>query len=131
MAKVEGQRARLAGWGALAVIWLLAVVRIYTAPERHPPKRLDARERAAVGEVARVAEPGWRVNAMRRFPGDAWSSEDDFHASERQWAVSTAAQRQVPLSDVFLAVDEDLRRHEVTPPSKATASPIKPRAYYE
>ncbi len=129
--KHEQRWARPLAWGALAVIWAVALARIYTAPERHPQRRLAETERVALGEAARQAEPQWRVNTMRRFPQDLWSQEDDFHATERQWAVTAAAQRNVPVSDVFRAVDEDLRRHEVSPPRKANASPIKPRAYYE
>ncbi|MFP2913056.1 hypothetical protein ACLESD_50230, partial [Pyxidicoccus sp. 3LFB2] len=60
-----------------------------------------------------------------------WSQDDDFGASERSWAMSEARRRDVPVTEVFGAIDAELHAAPVLPPRKATASPCKPRPFYD
>jgi hypothetical protein len=121
----------LAGWLAFALCGATAVVRAATSRVPAPERRLSPAERAEVGRAAAAEEPGWRQRSRHSFPGDAWSQDDDFGASERSWAVGEAQRRGVPVSDVFDAIDAELHSAPVRPPRKATASPAKPRPFYD
>lgn len=126
------RRVSLAGWLAFALCGATAVVRAATSRAPPPERRLSPAERVEVGRVAAAEEPGWRARSHNSFPGDSWSQDDDFGASERSWAVSEARRRNVPVSDVFDAIDAELRASTpVQPPRKATASPCKPRPFYD
>ncbi|ADO75263.1 conserved uncharacterized protein [Stigmatella aurantiaca DW4/3-1] len=128
---LHSKRLRLAGWGACGVLFALAVARAGSASLPARPRHLSESERAAEGRLGAAEEPRWRKDAMHRFPGDRWSQDDDFHASERNWALGVSRRRDVPPEDVFRAIDEDLRAHPVEPPRKASASPSKPRPFYD
>lgn len=127
----KGQLPHRLGWGLGLACLLLALLRAVLAETPAPPKRLDVAGLAEVGRVAAMLEPEWRRSALASFPGDHWSQDDDFHNSERRWAEAEARRRQVPLSDVFAAIDARLRAHPPAPPGKATASPSKPRPFYD
>ncbi|MFP2933078.1 hypothetical protein ACLESO_49605, partial [Pyxidicoccus sp. 3LG] len=96
-----------------------------------PERRLSEAERIQVGRAAAAEEPGWRRASRKSFPGDHWSQDDDFGASERRWAVDEARRRGVPVTDVLGAIDAELHSGPVVPPRKATASPCKPRPFYD
>ncbi|MCY1033014.1 hypothetical protein OV207_16200 [Corallococcus sp. BB11-1] len=130
--RVRWRRASLAGWLAFALCGVTVGVRAATvapAPER---KHLSDVERAQAGRAAAAEEPRWRAQSLHNFPGDRWSQDDDFSASERQWATGEAERRKVPVEEVFRAVDDELRASgPLRPPRKATAAPCKPRAFYD
>jgi hypothetical protein len=109
----------------------VALTRAMTATFPEPPRRLGEAERAELGQAAAALEPFWREKSRRSFPGDRWSQDDDFGASERGWALTEAARRHVPISDVLRAVDEDLHAHPPEPPRRATAAQCKPRPFYD
>jgi hypothetical protein len=121
----------LLGWLISGLCVALALGRALTAQMPPPPRRLSEAERAELGRLCATQEPSWRRRTVARFPGDRWSQDDDFHSVERFWALGEAARRGVPVSDVFRAVDEDLRSHPVEPPRKSNASPCKPRPFYD
>lgn len=125
------RRASLAGWLVFALCGATAVVRAATSRLPPPERRLSPAERAEVGRAAAAEEPGWRLRSRHAFPGDHWSQDDDFGASERSWAVGEASRRGVPVTDVLDAIDAELRSAPVQPPRKATASPCKPRPFYD
>ena len=133
VARARWRRAALAGWLAFALCGATAVVRAATV--RTPPlptRRLSEDERATVGRAAAAEEPGWRQRNRQSFPGDHWSQDDDFGASERQWMLDEARRRGVPVTDVARAIDEELHAASpVLPPRKASASPCKPRPFYD
>jgi hypothetical protein len=83
-----------------------------------------------LGRLAAQKEPEWRLKSARGFPGDCWSADDDYGASEYNWAREQAAQRGVPVMDVLRAIDDDLHRYPVEPPRKAGACPCMPRPFY-
>ncbi|WP_426757301.1 hypothetical protein [Myxococcus sp. Y35] len=119
------------GWLAFALCGATAVVRAATAQVPPPTQRLSAAEREQVGHAAAAQEAEWRLKSRHSFPGDRWSQDDDFGASERRWAVDEARRRRVPVTDVMEAIDEELHSRPVLPPRKATASPCKPRPFYD
>ncbi|NMO16441.1 hypothetical protein HPC49_14755 [Pyxidicoccus fallax] len=126
------RRASLAGWGVLALCGATAVVRAATSEMPPPERRLSPEERVEVGRAAAAEEPGWRQRSRHSFPGDQWSQDDDFGASERKWAMDEARRRGVPVTDVFDAIDEELHAAgPIASPRKATASPCKPRPFYD
>lgn len=124
-------RARLAGWAVFAAVCAIAVTRVLTVSSEQPPKRLSETERVAVGRAAAAEEPTWRLDSLRSFPDQHWSQDDDFANTERRWVRDEAARRQVPQTDVFRAIDEDLKRHPPEQPRKATSAASKPRPAYD
>ncbi|MCE9669006.1 hypothetical protein LY474_14430 [Myxococcus stipitatus] len=120
-----------AGWLVFAGLGAVALARATTAHVPQPSRRLSDAERAELGQVAARSEPAWRERNRRSFPGDHWSQDDDFGAYERQWVLGEASRRGVPVTDVFGAIDAELHAAPVSPPRKATASPCKPRPFYD
>ncbi len=115
----------------IAVALLVAMGRVMF-PGESPPRALAEADRQALGRLAAQAEPGLRLEARRNFPGDAWSQDDDYAARERKWAMEQAARRGVQPSEVFRAVDQELRASApVAPPRQAGAAPCKPRPFYD
>ncbi|NVJ10330.1 hypothetical protein HUW63_34575 [Myxococcus sp. AM001] len=125
------RRTAQVGWLAFALCGATAVVRAATAELPPRERALSAAERKQVGRAAASQEPEWRRKSRQSFPGDRWSQDDDFGASERQWALDEARRRRVPVTDVLGAIDEELHGQPVLPPRKATASPCKPRPFYD
>ncbi|MCP3136379.1 hypothetical protein [Pyxidicoccus xibeiensis] len=126
------RRATLLGWLVFGLCGATAVVRAATSDVRPPQRRLSDAERAQVGLAAAAEEPARRRASRHSFPGDHWSQDDDFGASERRWAVDEAHRRGVPVTDVLGAIDAELHSSApVVPPRKATASPCKPRPFYD
>lgn len=129
--QVRWRRAALVGWLALALCGAVVVARASSSEVKPPSRRLSDEERVMLGRAAAEAEPIWRMRSRRSFPGDHWSQDDDFGASERGWAMTEARRRDVPAADVFNAIDTELRSAPVLPPRKATASACKPRPFYD
>jgi len=129
--RARWRRVALAGWLVFAGLGAVALARATTAHVPQPSRRLSDAERVELGQVAARAEPAWRERNRRAFPGDHWSQDDDFGAYERQWVLGEAARRGVPVTDVFGAIDAELHSAPVSPPRKATASPCKPRPFYD
>jgi hypothetical protein len=123
--------ARPAGWATFIACAALAVGRAVTASNPPPPRRLSDAEARAVGRAAAALEPGWRKTSVHNFPEDYWSQDDDFGASEHNWAVDEANRRGVPVGEIFRAIDADLHAHPPEPPAKSGASPCKPRPFYD
>ncbi|RKG91893.1 hypothetical protein [Corallococcus terminator] len=130
--RARWRRASIAGWLTLTLCGVTAGVRASTVAPAPPRKHLSDAERIQVGRDAAAQEPGWREQSLHNFPGDAWSQDDDFSASERSWVTGEAQRRDVPVEEVFRAIDEELRSSgPVRPPRKATTAPCKPRAFYD
>ncbi|GHG86781.1 hypothetical protein [Comamonas sp. JC664] len=125
------RRAAHLGWLVFALCGAAAVVRASTARLPPPPQRLSPTLREQVGHAAANQEAEWRRKARQSFPGDHWSQDDDFGAAERKWAVDEAHRRGVPVTEVLEAIDAELHSRPVQPPRKATASPCKPRPFYD
>ena len=100
------RRVTLVGWTLFGLCGATAVVRAATSELPSPERRLSEAERLQVGHAAAAEEPGWRRASRKSFPGDHWSQDDDFGASERRWAVDEARRRGVPVTDVLGAIDE-------------------------
>jgi hypothetical protein len=128
---IRSKWLRLLGWGVSGLCTALAIGRAMSAQVPPPTRHLSEAERAAVGRMCAAEEPRWRQNPMHRFPGDRWSQDDDFQASERGWTMEMARRAGVSPEEIFRAIDEDLHKHPVEPPRKATASPSKPRPFYD
>lgn len=123
--------SQLPAWCLLAVLNLIALVRASSATHTGPTRTLSDAEQRAVGRAAAAHEPHWRRESRFSFPGDAWSQDDDFQNRERSWVFSEANQRGVSPREIFRAIDVDLHAHPPSPPRKATASPCKPRPFYD
>ena len=101
------------------------------APEDAPPLPDAAREEAfryVLGE-----ERALRDKAMESFIADAWSQDDDFHASERTRVHDFAAQRGVSRDSVWRAVDDGIRERWPLPGGgevRPTVAPCRPRPIY-
>lgn len=119
------------GVALLALCSIVALGRALSAEHPPPPHRLTDAERVQVGRAAAREELKWRASSRKNFPGDAWSRDDDFSASERAWVVGEARRRRVPIADVLRAIDEDLRAFPPEPPRRATAAPSRPRPFYD
>lgn len=123
----------------------LAVAMAYAATVTHPlrtgpapgvlptaPDRLgipEQKRRAIFTDLA-VDEPRARRESAEKFPGDAWSIEDERAAHERDRARELAGTHKVSVSAVYLILDEGIRAHWLAPNKKAldaTVVPLKPR----
>ena len=125
------RRVRILGWtlfGAtgLAVLGLATSVR-----DDVTDHRLTDAERRAVGRAAAAEESQWRLKAIHSFPDDCWSEDDDVSSSEHTWGMDEAGRRNVPVTDIFRAIDEDLHAFPVLPPRKPGACPCKPQPFYD
>jgi hypothetical protein len=106
------------------------VIRSVYAQVPGPTHSLTPVERMLIGRQAAEKEPEWRLKSERGFPGDCWSADDDYGASEYNWAREQAGQRGVPVIEILRAIDDDLHRFPVAPPRKSGACPCMPRPFY-
>jgi hypothetical protein len=118
------------GWTVVAACAAVGLVRSLSASFPAPARSLTPAERHVLGRAAAQREPEWRIKSARGFPGDCWSADDDFHASEWSWARDEASRRGVYAADVLRAVDEDLHAFPPAAPRKSNACPCKPRPFY-
>ncbi len=131
-------RTILEGLGLVVALVYACIVtyplRAAPAPAILPtkPERLgipEPKRRAIFAELA-GDEPRARKESAEKFPGDAWSIEDERAAHERDRARDLASTRKVSVSDVYLILDEGIREHWLAPnqkPLDATVVPLKPR----
>jgi hypothetical protein len=116
-----------------AGVVLVAVVRAATAP---CPPLLDSAtldDKRLMFERITADEPAMRASAVKDFPTEAWSADDDFHAFEQQKAVIYAHQHRFPVGDVLSALDEGMRegwapKGGVT--LRVSVPPCRPRPIY-
>ncbi len=122
-------------WTGIAItVGCLGFVAVRAATVPAPPdgRPATAEERAAIALEFAQIEPAWRNATQHAFPGDHWSQDDDFHNKELALARRIAMSWQIRLSDVLMAIDEGLRREYPGDPSrKPSASPCKPRPFYD
>lgn len=111
----------------------VAIGRAATAPEPPSARSASAAERRAFAGQVAAAEADWQINAARKFPGDHWSQDDDFHNVEQRVVRQAARQLGVQPSDLLRAIDENL--HDQTAqgrsPRRASVVPCKPRPFYD
>jgi hypothetical protein len=120
--------------GAIAVVGAAAVIRAATASSPLPPSpRAPPSEevrRAIFREIA-AAEPGLRDAAAKKFPGDAWSQDDDFHNREQESMRRLAGAYDVAFGEVLKAVDDGLReRWPGAGGMRSSVPPCRPRLDY-
>lgn len=146
MSKQSGEHAvsgagRLAGmsWSTLArrlgsalvalVFPAVGAIRAATAPSPHKAAEGTPDQLAAIARSVAQREPGWERAAQRKFPGDRWSQDDDFHNQEQRAARRAASRYHIQLGSVLHAIDQQLRQ---APDSrKVHAVPCKPRPFYD
>jgi hypothetical protein len=76
-------------------------------------------------------EPSLRAEAAKKFPGDPWSQDDDFHNAELREARAFANRQGVQLGDVLRALDDGMHEHwPASPPPQAKVPPCRPRLTY-
>jgi hypothetical protein len=114
-------------------IVLFAVLRAATAPSppRLPSATLD--DKRTMFEKIAGDEPAMRATAVKEFPTEAWSADDDFHALEQQKAVLYAHQHRFPVGDVLSALDEGMREGWAPKggiPLRVSVPPCRPRPIY-
>ena len=96
------------------------------------PDRLGIPEEKRRAIFAQLAgdEPRARKESAEKFPGEAWSIEDERAAHERDLARELAKTNKISVSSVYLILDEGIRAHWLAPNKKAldaTVVPLKPR----
>jgi hypothetical protein len=125
---------RIDRWiGATVVVGVLLVasVRAATAEPPQAPARLDDAARQAAFRQFASREGRQRARAERKFPGDAWSQDDDFHAVEMQQARAIARRQRVSLGEVLRALDDGMRGDwPKSGEMKTTVPPCRPRPIY-
>jgi hypothetical protein len=122
----------LTDWIGLSVTVLAALwvgVRAATAQTPAAPQLLSPAERHELAASLARQEPYWQEFSERHFPGDRWSQDDDFFNLEHQAARSLAQSRGTSPGTVLLGIDELLRA--APRGRKVTASPCKPRPFYD
>ena len=129
---VKGRLAQVRNVGGCVVLVTCLLVvfgrsSVVSPPAPNRSATPAERERIALDLIE--PEQQWRAAAKRRFPGDHWSQDDDFHRVEQSRVRRIAGRRKVTLTDVLRAIDEGLR---VRPQGRrVTASPCKPRPFYD
>ena len=86
-----------------------AIARVVLCPG---PRALESpATTAARATFLKVAseEGALRATTARKFPGDPWSADDDFHHAEQSSARAVADTQRVDLAQVLAAIDEGLR----------------------
>ena len=137
LTKLESKKVRRNWVTAVAVLvtavcWTWAFATAWTAAGSSPQRTLSPSERQEIGRVVSKREAVWENSVQRRFPGDSWSQDDDFHASELRWARGAAAFGRVSVGEVLRAIDEDLRARGAKQPLRRNgAAPCKPRPFYD
>ena len=91
----------------------------------------DVRERVA--SRLREAEPGFRRSALETFPGDPWSQDDAFAASESGLVEQLANENQLRIGAVLDAVDADVKRRprDDLGNERGRVAPCMPRPFYD
>jgi hypothetical protein len=118
--------------GALA----LAAVRVWRAPIRAEATMEAAMSPAQARQTyldVTEREPAERRDAALRFPGSAWSEQDDFHARERSLVRSVAMSRGLGVSSIVAALDQGMRENWPTRSGVMVSQrviPCRPRLTY-
>jgi hypothetical protein len=123
---------KLTDWSGVAVTALAALwvgIRAATAPAPPAPRLLSPAERHELAASLAQQESYWQEYSERHFPGDRWSQDDDFFNLEHQAVRSLAQSRGTSPAAVLLGIDELLRA--APKGRKVTASPCKPRPFYD
>ena len=117
--------------GAVVLLVCVSVVVGRVARATPPPAKRSATpaERELIALELISPERRWRAASKRRFAGDHWSQDDDFHRAEQYRARGSSDRLNVSLTDVLRAIDEGLRAHPAG--RRVTASPCKPRPFYD
>jgi hypothetical protein len=144
-AQTRKRSVRLAArWGPrllllAPLVWLEVVIIRTTSPASLPPIPYGATAaRFGVPEAERRAiwleltkhEPQWRQEAARKFPGDAWSQQDDYSSYVVHHVLELASAHRLHYSVVYMILDEGIRRHWPGPDGKplvAVPVPLRPR----
>jgi hypothetical protein len=117
----------------IAIAVTVACVRVARAEvRREAPTMSDAQARQIYLDVT-GSEPSERRDAALRFPGSAWSQQDEFHARERSLVRSTAMSRGVSVSSVVNALDRGMREGWPTRAGVVVSQrviPCRPRLTY-
>ena len=119
----------IAGLVVLVGCSAVAVGRASLVSPPAPSRSATPAERQRIAQDLLEAERQWRAAAKRRFPGDLWSQDDDFHRVEQYRARRIAGRLKISLTDVLRAIDEGLRARPQG--RRVTASPCKPRPFYD
>ena len=120
-----------AGASVIVAVLLLAIVRSATAQSPHREAGLDDDAKRAVFRQVASREPSQRAASARKFPGDAWSQDDDFHGSVMHAARATARSRGVSLGEVLRVLDDGMREGwDGALWMRTTVPPCRPRPVY-
>lgn len=107
----------------------LAIVRVYSVAPMLPLDAGDAQTRERVAREVREAEPGFRRDGLKRFPGDPWSQGDHFSAQERDLVERLSREQKLRPGAIFDAVDEDIKRSGAL--ARGRVPPCMPRPFYD
>jgi hypothetical protein len=117
------------GWAGCALSVAAAVVLCWKAPAP-APRTLSPKRLGQVGASIATREAGMRRTAERQFPGDLWSQDDAFHNQEQALIRAAAKRERVAIGSVLDGLDRYLRSHPGGA-HKNTATPCKPRPFYD
>lgn len=118
-------------WWAGAVALMVGVWRAWSAPTPHAGHAWSSELEAAAFVWVAEEEGAMRERAKANFPADAWSQDDDFHASERGRVLAFAQRHGVHRQRVLAAFDHGLRAQWALPdggaPLSVSVAPCRPR----
>src|SRR5215467_1630752 len=73
-------------------------------------------------------EPAQRRESSKKFPGDPWSQDDDFHEREQREARKFAGSHEARLPDVLRALDDGMHERWSTRANpQPRVPPCRPR----
>ncbi len=119
--------------GLFGMTLVVALVRaLHGNPKQHPAVAPDALAREAYFETT-DREADERREAAFRFQGSPWSQEDDFFAKETNLVKRFAADHDISVGSILIALDRGMREKWPTHADvviNPKAVPCRPRLAY-
>lgn len=126
-------------WDSLA--WVVPVALLVTlcawvssVPALEPAGAGSEEQRAEAADVLRGEEPGFRREALDRFPGDPWSQGDHFGVREQDEVRELSRRLGMRPGAVLDAIDRDVKSHVFDGPllrDRGRVAACMPRPFYE
>jgi hypothetical protein len=133
MRATRAAQRNFVAWSGAGILLAVAITLDVSAvpPNALPEASSDAQHRAF--RAVASEEAFMRRGAVKGFPADPWSQDDDFHNREIQRVRAIAGAERVSVSSMLRAVDDGARDRwdrMTDDPLVETVPPCRPRPIY-
>lgn len=129
-----GARRDSLAWGVPAGLFAALCGWVQSVPALAPAGAGSEQARAEAADALRSDEPGFRRDALHRFPGDPWSQGDHFGVREREKVRDLAQKLGMRPGAVLDAIDRDVKSRMFDGPllrDRGRVAACMPRPFYE